>query len=253
MKTVLMEEMSFQQIKTAMNDGHKTVIIVAGATEQHGYHLPLGTDSMLGLVLAKKLAEKLENALVAPVITLGLSKAHMDFAGSLTCRWTTLMAVIEDYVSAYYWHGFKNIVFLPSHMGNFQAIENFVNEARQNYPSLKFACCLNFEMMAKLDKKSLEEDGVHPNIAGAHAGESETSQMLAYYPHLVDMSLAEEGFIGSYMEMRDKMRDEGIQMLAENGILGDARPANAKRGENIVRRMVEAMTEVVREELAKYS
>ena len=250
MKTVLMEEMSFQQIKTAMNDGFKTVIIVAGATEQHGYHLPLGTDSMLGLVLAKSLAAELGNALVAPVITLGLSKAHMDYTGSLTYRWTTLIAVIEDYVSSYIGHGFENIIFLPSHMGNFQAIESFASDARNKYPGIKFACCLNFEMMSKLDEKSLKEDGVQPNIAGAHAGESETSQMLAFYPHLVDMSLAEEGFIGSYMEMRDKMRDEGIQMLAENGILGDARPANAERGKKIVKRMAEAMAEAVKERLA---
>ena len=250
MKTVLMEEMSFRQIKTAMDDGYKTVIIVAGATEQHGYHLPLGVDSMLGLALAKSLAEELGNALIAPVITLGLSKAHMHYTGSLTCRWTTLIAVIEDYVSSYIWHGFENIIFLPSHMGNFQAIESFTDDARSKYPSVKFACCLNFEMMGKLDEKSLEEDGVHPDIAGAHAGESETSQMLAFYPHLVDMSLAEEGFIGSYMEMRDKMRDEGIQVLSENGILGDARPANAERGKKIVKRMAAAMAAAARERLA---
>ena len=250
MKTILMEEMSYQQIKNAMNDGYKTVIIVAGATEQHGPHLPLGTDSMLGLVLAKNLALELGNALVAPVITVGLSKAHMDYAGSLTYRWTTLIAIIEDYVSSYAWHGFEKIIFLPSHMGNFQAIESFAATAEQNYPGVKFACCLNFDMMSKLDAQSLAEDGVLPSVAGAHAGESETSQMLAFYEHLVDMSLAEAGFIGSYMEMRDKMRDEGIQILSENGILGDARPANAERGQKIIRRMVKAMAAVVQEKLA---
>jgi len=251
MKTVLMEEMSFLQIKTAMEAGYKTAIIVLGATEQHGYHLPLGVDSMLGLVLAQKLAAELGNALVAPAIPIGLSYAHMNFVGSLTCRWTTLIAIIEDYVQSYVCNGFERIIFLPSHLGNFQAVETFASEAGAKYPGVKFACCLNFEMMGKLDEKSLQEDGVEPNVAGAHAGESETSQMLAFYPQLVDMALAEAGFIGSYMERREKMRDEGIQVLAVNGILGDARPATAKRGENIVRRMVEAMAEDVRRKFAE--
>jgi len=251
MKTVLMEEMSYQQVKDAMDSGCKTVIIVAGATEQHGRHLPLGTDSMLGLTLAKNLAEKLGNALVAPIIPLGLSKAHMSYAGSLTYSWTTLMAVIEDYVSSYIRHGFESIVFLPSHLGNFQALENFASDAGQKYPGVKFVCCLNFEIMSELDNKSLKEDGVLSSIAGAHAGESETSQMLAFYPQSADMALAEKGFIGNYMEIRDKIRDDGIQVIAENGILGDARAANAERGIKIVRRMVEAMTGIIEKKLSQ--
>ena len=244
-KTVLLEKMSSPQIKCALAAGYKTVIIAAGATEQHGPHLPTGTDSMLGCVYAEKLATELGNALVAPVIPVGLSKAFMAFPGSLTFRASTLIAVIEDYISGYIQHGFQTIILLPAHVGNFHLLENFANTAIQKYPGTKIICCFNHELMQTLGEQSYREDGVPANIAGTHAGEAETSLMLAFYSELVDMSLAEEGFVGDFTAVRGKMLDEGVQTLCENGILGDARPANAERGKKIIGRMTKAFADIV--------
>lgn len=244
MKTVLLEEMSYPEIKQALSAGYKSVIIAAGATEQHGPHLPIGTDTMLGYTLAKSLAIELKNALVAPVIPLGLSKAFMAYPGSLTFRPTTFYAMLEDYIDGYVKHGFENIILLPAHVGNFGLMEKFANDAQEKYPGIRIFCCFNNDLMRSINEQSLEEDGVPVSIAGTHAGESETSIMLAFYPNLADMSLAEEGFTGDFMPMRDKMLAEGVQTLSENGIIEDARPATSERGEKIVERMTKAFVQI---------
>jgi len=249
MKTVLMEEMSYPEVMSAVNAGYKTVIIAVGATEQHGPHLPLGTDTMMGYIYAKALAAELGNTLVAPIIPLGLSKAFMSYAGSLTFRPATLIAVLEDYVNGYIKHGFETIILLPAHVGNFYLMQNFANTAAEEYPGTKIICCLNNEVMQQISEQSYKEDGVDIAIQGSHAGESETSTMLECYPYFVDMSLAEEGFVGDFASMRDKMLTEGVQALSANGIIGDARPATAERGQKVIERMVKAFAEITRKNI----
>jgi len=250
MKTVLLEEMSWLQIKNAMEAGYKTVVIALGAIEQHGPHLPEGTDSMLGYTMAEALAKELGNALVAPTIRPGLSEHHMAFPGSLTLRLSTFVAVMEDYVDCYIRHGFEAIVLFPTHGGNFKAVDDFTNAAVEKYPNTKIICCLNNKVTTKLSEEFAKESGIPVNILGSHSGYAETSIMLASYPHLVDMHLAEEGFVGDFTaEVREKMFKEGMCGVTKNGILGDARNANAEFGKKNKERIVKACAEVVRQQL----
>ena len=249
MKTVLLEEMSWRQIKNAMEDGYRSVIIGAGSIEQHGPHLPEGTDSMLGYALSEALARELGKTLVAPTIRPGLSEHHMAFPGSLTFRESTFIAVMEDYVSCYIRHGFETIILLPTHGGNFKTVEQFVDNAPKNYPGTKIICGLNHEVMTKLGIQSEKEDGVPVNIGGSHSGGTETSLMLSFYPHLVDMSFAEEGFVGDFAKVRENMFENGMHAITKNGIIGDARNADAARGKKIGERMVSACAEIVRSKI----
>ena len=243
MKTLMLEEMSYPEVANALADGYKTVIIAAGATEQHGPHLPIGTDNMLGIIFAKALAEELGNTLIAPIIPLGLSRAFIAYPGSLTIKHHTFMALLEDFVDGYVQHGFETIILLPSHFGNFAVMGKFAKEAAAKYPDTKIICCFNYDVLASINKQSFEMDGVSANIAGTHAGEAETSMMLAFYPDFVDMALAEEGFTGDLDGVRDKMLEEGVQTIAKNGILGDARLASAERGKKIAERLLKAFAE----------
>ena len=75
------------------------------------------------------------------------------------------------------------------------------------------------------------QDGITPHVAGAHAGEAETSLVLAARDDLVSMDYAEEGFVGDFNEEAAKaIFEQGMIALTSNGILGDARPATAERG-----------------------
>ena len=89
--TVLIEEMTWREIKQAMDAGKDTVILVAAAIEQHGPHLPTATDTIIGYAVAKAVAKKLGNALVAPVI-----RPALITAGISDQQWTfTTMLLVE--------------------------------------------------------------------------------------------------------------------------------------------------------------
>src|SRR4030042_2453705 len=115
---VLMEKMSWVEIQEAIRKGKTTVIIVSGSIEQHGPHLPTGTDTYLGYEIAERAALKLGNALVAPVIRPALSEHHLGFPGSLTLKWKTYFAVLEDYSSSLARSEFTDLVLTSSHGGN---------------------------------------------------------------------------------------------------------------------------------------
>ncbi|MGZ8700865.1 MAG: creatininase family protein [Gaiellaceae bacterium] len=80
--------------------------------------MPLATDTYLGTAIAERAARIAGNTLVAPTLRPGLSEHHMEFPGSLTLRFETFMAVIEDYCVSLASHGFTRIVIFPSHGGN---------------------------------------------------------------------------------------------------------------------------------------
>ena len=88
-------ELTWPQVARALAEGATTVILPLGATEQHGPHLPLGTDTLRAEALAARLAERLP-ALVAPVLPVGCSDEHGGFAGLLSLEAETLAAVIVD-------------------------------------------------------------------------------------------------------------------------------------------------------------
>ena len=81
-KTYLFE-MTRPEIETALAAGRNTAVATFGATEQHGLHLPMGTDSLWGEELGTRVTQTLGDALQVPGVRIGRSEHHMDFAGSL--------------------------------------------------------------------------------------------------------------------------------------------------------------------------
>jgi creatinine amidohydrolase len=246
-----LEHMTWPDIEAALAAGRTRVVVGVGAVEQHGPHLPLCTDAERGTRLAYEVARRLDDALVAPTIRVGCSEHHMAFPGTLTVRPSTLEAVCTDYCTSLARHGFRVICLVPSHGGNFAPLAAMLDrlnaavapEARV----LLFADLLGF---VQLWQQTVEaETGLGARVGG-HADIAETSEMLAVRPELVHTDRAAVGYTEPVnAERLERLIREGFRTATPNGIIGDARGADAATGEACIAAAADAIAEALRAEM----
>jgi creatinine amidohydrolase/Fe(II)-dependent formamide hydrolase-like protein len=248
-----MRKLTSPEVASRLANGQTTAIVVLGAQEQHGRHLPLETDSRLGAHLAQLVSDRLGGALIAPVVSVGFSPEQMRFPGTLTLREETLAAVVEDYVTSLEAHGFTRIVLLPSHGGNFAPLARMLPQLRMGHSETEIVAYTGLSALGSSTAAIAAEVGVTADEAGAHGGEWETSLMLAVEPDRVQMDLAEAGFMGELGTVLDQIYAEGMESVAPNGILGDPAKASAGHGQMYFDRLAELITEHVRRESGRRS
>ncbi len=249
MVKVRMSEMSWVDIQKALDRGFSTVVFGVGSNEQHGPHLPTSTDSLIAEELAYKVAQKLGKALQAPTINVGCSEHHMTFPGAISLRPETLKSLIRDYCVSLAKQGFKNIIILPSHGGNFEAVRQVSDELNLSLEATKVVSYTDLKGLLSLLAEFSSKRGVTAGESGAHAGESETSMVLAMRKDLVDMKHAEEGFVGSFEDKMDLMWSQGIKAVTKNGVIGDPRKAEGSKGEEYLELWAEKMVDFVRKQV----
>jgi len=246
MKRVFMEEMSWPEIRTAMENGADTVLICAASHEQHGPHLAESTDYIIGKAMCEGVAGRLGKALVAPLIRPGLSVHHMNHPGSLTLRPEVFKGLVEDYVDCYVRHGFANIVLLSSHGGNYAVLRTVADEMRQKYPDRKIVCPIGLDTFLAVCEEAEERCGYEPGVCGGHACCFETSIVLHKRPDCVDMSSAVPGLVDAD---RDRVAEElfrrGMMEVSPCGILGDPRGASAEQGKIFLDMLTDAVFDAV--------
>src|SRR5579884_3284469 len=131
-QAVMIERMTWPEIGDAIASGKRTAIIVAASTEQHGPHLSEATDAVLGEETACRLARRLGDALVAPVIRPGCSDHHLAFPGTISISAELLMDLLDAYVESLRRHGFTTFIVFSSHGGNFHVLERWAVERPQH-------------------------------------------------------------------------------------------------------------------------
>ena len=159
------------------------VIIPVGALEQHGLHLPIGTDFLNGVERAKLIAQR-EDVLVAPILMPGQSPYHMGFPGTITLSAETIQAVYVEAAQSLIRHGFKRFLILNAHGGN-RAITTFVVD-RINQETAGIAVDLGAGAAPFLTGGASGPQGFD-----RHGGTGETSNALYLIPDLVDLEAAE--------------------------------------------------------------
>jgi len=251
---VLTENMTWTEIKEAIEEGRDAVIIVVGSIEQHGPHLPTATDTLCGVAIAERIANKMGNALVAPAIRPGYSEHHMRFPGTISLRPEVLMEVIKDYCRCLARQGFKKIILLPTHGGNFPVVEiaatQIFQELRATFP-VKMAVYSDLTGFFEKQFSIAKANGIEPGECGTHAGECETSEILAIDGDLVKLEKAEKGFTGSYTDAVDsKLALQGIETISENGVLGNPKGATERMGNIYLDQMADFLAKAFKERLA---
>jgi creatinine amidohydrolase len=176
---------SWQEIKEYLKS-RKDIIIPFGSTEQHGPIGLIGTDSICPEIISRGVAKE-TGALIAPVLSLGMSQHHLSFPGSIALRPTTLMAVIKDLVYSLAGHGFTHFFFLNGHGGNIHPAQAAFSEIYSDHSFANKPSNLKMELYNWHTGKRVQKvsNTYFKDVDGRHATASELSLSFFAYPDLI--------------------------------------------------------------------
>lgn len=231
---VFIERMTWPEVRAAIDSGKTRALVLLGAMEQHGPHLPIGTDTFLGYELGDRLARALGDALVAPVITLGYSPGHLCYAGTVTLDERLVGQILLDSARSLAAHGFREIDIVPTHGGNYRAVGMVLADLRRELPAVRIVGFTSFDPWADWYREFAVARGIDPVRFGVHAAQSETSLMLASrFSDLVHRDRFTEGFLGDPSIRWRAPVPPPMDSMSPTGILGDARGATAELGNDL--------------------
>jgi creatinine amidohydrolase len=245
MDTVWLDEMTWEEVGNAVLGGTRTVLVPLGATEQHGPHLPLGTDTKIGAEIARRVAERLGDALVAPPIPVGCSHDHAEFPGTISIDASALTAVLAGYVESLDRHGFEYVVLVPTHGGNFPPVNAAAPELAREVDAAVVPIADLDRYMALLNE-GLDRAGIDYEEPVVHAGATETAAMYAIRAALVRDDRLTAG--PDDLDSRAELVNEGFDAVTESGVLGDPSHATPEAGETVLETVAEAYAGQVRHE-----
>jgi len=225
------------------------VVLPTAAIEQHGPHLPVGTDSFISEAVASALDRDFDGKLlVLPVQRLGCSEHHMAYAGSLTLRHETFEHVVMEALASMVRQKLRRFLILNGHGGN-QSVGGLIAEkASINWPDVQVV--FTSWWMIAADRLGKLVEGAFPSVG--HACEFETSLMLALRPELVDMTLAvDDGLpLVSRLLQFDLIKGAArlsrpMHRMTKHGVYGRATLGSAEKGHRILQETVAALHELI--------
>lgn len=211
-------------------------VLALAATEQHGPHLPLGTDFMIAEGMLAEVARLCPASLdlcVLPVQDIGKSSEHAAFPGTLSFSPQTMLAMLADMTCWIARAGFKKMVFVSSHGGNAEVMALAMQEARETHGMIAGQC--SWRRFGRPEGLFSARENTH----GIHGGDYETSLMLHFAPDLVDMGKAIDFIARSEAIAQENatLRLTGplsMGWMAEDnnpaGVVGEAHLATAEKG-----------------------
>ena len=157
----------------------RLAVMAPGSIEQHGPHLPLGTDAFAADALAEEVARKMNTVLV-PLPLVGVSPYHLSWAGSLSLQPQTMIALVEDICECLANHGVDKVLFVNWHEGNTPTLRLAGDSVQRK-----------FKMRVVIAESHIITNKLFGERAQlTHAGNMETAAVLMYDPSLVNMSKA---------------------------------------------------------------
>ncbi len=241
-----LDELTWPQVKAEIAAGRDTVVVAFGATEQHGPHLPLATDALIGDHLARRVADELD-AFVAPTVRVGCSEHHLAFPGTLSISEKTFHGVVADLVRALARGGFRRVVLLPTHGGNFRPLAAAL-EKLGPVEGIEIRALTDLGALFAIAQLGEDEYGVPLSEGGLHAGEWETSMLMSIRPDLVHPERGEAGYTGDMEAAVGAIFGSGVDAVAANGVIGDPAQASPEHGARYWDKVAEITLEAVGED-----
>jgi len=200
--------------------------VPVGATEQHGPHLPLSTDTDIAMAIAEELARRRPQVLVAPAIAYGSSGEHAAFPGTLSIGQEAIELVLVE-LGRSACATFARVVFVSAHGGNREPVLRAERRLRDEGRDVRA-----FFVQWPGD---------------AHAGRTETSVMLALAPDRVRIELARPGDATPIAALLPRLVAAGVRAVSANGVLGDPAGASADEGPTLLAHAATAAMRLVDE------
>jgi creatinine amidohydrolase len=215
----------------------RTVIIPCGSVEEHGIHLPLGTDTLHAAALAARVAQKIP-VWVCPPIWYGLCRSSGRHPGTVGIRASTLQALVKDVIASLYEQGMRHMVVLSGHAGGTH-MAALINAGEELLTQLEE---LNIAVLSVLDLGTAAWNDLLETADDSHAGEVETSIMLHLYPHLVEGTAPEEyPSFPRFILVRNK------RSFWPGGVWGNPQAASAEKGSTLLERSAAALIDFIQQ------
>lgn len=233
----LVAHLTWQEVEARIQSGAIAVLPIGAAAKEHGLHLPMNTDFIQAEWLSQRLAEK-ANVLVWPALCYGHYPAFSDYPGSVSLSASTFENMAEEILVSIKNAGVRSTLVLNTGLSTIAPLERVV-EAVENGMRVKL---VNVYQGARYLKTEAE---IRSQPCGGHAGELETSILLAIAPDLVDMSKARP-WASHKMQSGPFSRDPSNPNYSPDGVYGDPTLATREKGEKLTAAMLEDILEILR-------
>jgi creatinine amidohydrolase/Fe(II)-dependent formamide hydrolase-like protein len=243
--SVFLEELTWTELRAAIDAGKTTMIVPVGGTEQSGPAIVLGKHNERVRVLAGKIAASLGNAIVAPVIAyvpdgrIDPPSSHMRFAGTISIPDEVFERTLEYAARSLRVHGFRDIVLLGDHGGYQRSLKSVADRLNRDWAASAVRVHAVGEYYRASDEgfaRLLRERGFRDDEIGTHAALADTSLMLAVDPGAV----------------RTELLKDATRLGPAQGVYGgDPRRASAQLGQLGVEQIVSQTVTAIRASVAR--
>jgi creatinine amidohydrolase len=240
--TVLLERLTWVEVRDAMAARKTTIIIPTGGTEQNGPHMAIGKHNVRVGANAEVIARRLGNALVAPVIayvpegSIDTPSGHMRFPGTISIPDPVFRQVLEYAARSLKQHGFRNIIFIgdsgPNQDGQIAVAAKLNAEWASSSPTRVHAIPGYYRGDPEGDAAIMISRGIRREQIGNHADPRDTSQMMAVDPTMVRNSLI-------------------VAADGKNGIQGDPRGSTPEIGRALIDKNLARTVDLIRQSIAQ--
>ncbi len=222
-----LHRMTWTDAREALNE-RTLALLPVGSTEQHGPHLPLGTDTLTAEALVRK-AGACGPWLELPSVSFGVSEHHRQFWGTLWIDPMVLKEYVKGIANSLLYHGVRRLVLVNGHGGNTPALEQAARELRM----IGVAAYVFVWWRAIAD--TIAEV---VTTGGSHAGEMETSAILALHSDLVHPERYPEAYSGASQAWGRWLYGSNVAFdtldFSNSGCVGDPSPASAEKGDSLL-------------------
>ncbi|MCS6851801.1 MAG: creatininase family protein [Gemmataceae bacterium] len=240
-------DMTFPLLRAVSRE---TTVVVApiAACEQHSWHLPTFTDTILVTAVAEGVEQRLPNhVLLLPTLWLGASHHHLRFGATLSVDVDLHVTILCELLRPLLEDGYQRVLILNGHGGNIDTLRLALRRLQPHYPN-RMLCGASYWELAEKELAALAEG---PRKIMGHACEFETSMVLALRPELVRREQVRNDPPTDEPELRGLYVAEDMKQRTDHGCVGYPELASAEKGQEFLAAAIDRTAAVVQAMLAR--